>query len=308
AFVCRKAIADRIDAMRGAGNDASTLSAQPMVDDQGAAIGADLESAATLLTAVLDRVEATIGADESAAQQLAADTISATTDLATAERLASELGQYVQRVAGVRDQLDSAGRRPEALRAAAAAATQVRTELQSMADERDQLFTRWAAIPAALTVARQREAEVHAVVERCHEKVRPLPNLAVPSVDALGATDPVDQLRAMPWPAARAVMQPYLERVDRLDDAYDEVQQRFAAVLAKRDELRGLLQGFRDKAGGSGFAEDPDLEPQFRAAETELWSAPCDVDHAAVLVDNYTAAVNQMIAAAARPANDRGAT
>lgn len=307
AFVCRKAIDARIDEMRAAGADATAVSAKPMLDDQGAVIGSDLEAAATLLTAVLDRVQSTVTTDEAAAQSLAADTVASSTDLAASERLASELGQYVQRVAAVRTQVDQAGRRLDALHQAAAAAKTVRAELESMAAERARMFERWATIPDTLTSYRLREAEVRAVVDRCREKVGPLPNLAVPSVEALGPSLGIDELHRLPWPAARAAMQPFLERVDHLDDSYDEVERRFGAVLARRDELRGLLQGFRDKAGGSGLAEHPDLEPLFRAAETELWTAPCDVDRAAVLVNTYTAAVNTMIAAAPRPANDRGA-
>jgi hypothetical protein len=131
--------------------------------------------------------------------------------------------------------------------------------------------------------------------------------LAVPSIDGLGAPEPIDDLRARPWPAARAVMQPLLDRLDRVDDAFDEVEQRFTAVLSRRDELRGLLHAFRDKAGGSGLAEHPDLETLFRPAEQSLWSAPCDVDLASRQVADYTAAVNRMVEAVGRPANDRGA-
>lgn len=307
AFVCRKAIAARVDAMRAAGTDASAVAAEPMIDDQGSPIGADLEGAATLLTAVLNRVEATIGADESIERQVAADTVGASTDLAEAEHLATELGQYLQRVAAVRAQLDAAGRRPDALHQAAEAASGVRAELQAMAAEREQMFVRWAVVPVTIEQYRTREAAVHAVVDRCRAKVRPLPTLAVPSVDALGIPASIDAVRAMPWPAARSIMQPFLDRVDRLDDAYDEVERRYASVLARRDDLRGLLQAFRDKAGGSGLAEHPDLEPLFRQAEAELWSAPCDVDRAGTLVTAYTSAVNTMIEANRRSSNDRGA-
>jgi hypothetical protein len=296
AFVCRKAIAARVDAMRANGGDASRLSEQPVVDDQGDRVGDDLPQAAQLLTAVLERVESALAAHETSAHQLASDAMSADADLAVAERLAVDLGQYVQRVAGVRAQVDAAGRAPAALHAAAAAAHDVRDELEAMAVDRDRLLERWSAIGSTIEQLRNRERDVRLVVERCREKVRPLPVLAVPSVDAIGVPASLDELRAMPWPAARAAMQPVLDRVGRLDDAFEQVELRFAAVLAQRDDLRGLLQSFRDKAGGSGLAEHPDLEPMFRTAERELWSAPCDVERAQGLVAEYTAAVNRMIA------------
>ena len=55
-----------------------------------------------------------------------------------------------------------------------------------------------------------------------------------------------------------------------------------------------------------GLAEHADLEPAFKLAERELWSAPCDVERAEGLVTDYTVAVNRMIDAAGRAA-DRGA-
>lgn len=295
AFVCRKAIAARVDAMRAATADAHRLADEPVVDDQGDRVGDDLSQAAQLLTAVLDRVQTTLDANEVSAQQVATDVVAADADLAVADRLAVELGQYVQRVAAVRAQVSSAGRAPAALRDAATAAHAVRHELEAIAVERDRTFERWASAPEVLEQLRQREREVEAVVDHCREKVRPVPVLAVPSVNALGTPATVDELRAMPWPAARAVMQPMLERIDRLDDAFDQVEQRFAAVLSRRDELRGLLHAFRDKAGGSRLAEHPDLEPLFREAERELWSAPCDVERAEGMVAAYTSAVNRMI-------------
>ncbi len=302
AFVCRKAIAARVEAMRTAGADANGVAQQPLTDDQGQPIGSNLENAAALLTAVLDRVGSTIGADEALAGRIATDSIAAATDIATAERLAVELGHYVQRVAAVRAQLDAAGRAPGPLHDAAVAGASLRHELESMAADRDQMFTEWATVPDTIQHYGDREVEVRAIVERCREKVTPLPTMAVPSVDALGEPVPVEQLRAMPWPAARAIMQPMLTRLDRLDDAFDQVQARFTDVLSQRDDLRGLLQSFRDKAGGSGLAEHADLEPLFREAERQLWSAPCDVDRAKVMVDRYTAAVNQMIDASRRGA------
>jgi hypothetical protein len=295
AFVCRKAIAARVEAMRTAGNSANEVAQQPLVDDQGQLIGSNLESAAALLAAVLDRVDSTIGADEETAGRIATDSIAAATDIAAAERLAVQLGQYVQRVAAARAQLDAAGRLPRALHDAAVAGASLRQELESMAADRDQMFAQWATVSETIQQYATREVEVRAIVERCREKVTPLPNIAVPSVQALGAVDSVDQLRDMPWPAARAIMQPMLTRLDRLDDAFDQVQRRFTDVLSQRDDLRGLLQAFRDKAAGSGLAEHADLEPLFRDAERELWSAPCDVVRAKTMVDRYTAAVNQMI-------------
>ena len=72
---------------------------------------------------------------------------------------------------------------------------------------------------------------------------------------------------------------------------------RFAAPLAERDDLRGLLEAFRDKAGAHGFGEDPDA----RAAVPRRPRRCCGRRRATStaarpLVDGYVAAVNAMIA------------
>jgi hypothetical protein len=99
-------------------------------------------------------------------------------------------------------------------------------------------------------------------------------------------------------------VQPWLERLDRLGSAFDQARQRFQQVLDTRDQQRGLLQAFRDKAAGSGLGEHPDLEPLYRAAADVLWAAPCDLDRAAPLVQQYLAAVNAAVAARSGGAGD----
>ncbi|MGD9997422.1 MAG: hypothetical protein AB7L17_14530 [Ilumatobacteraceae bacterium] len=308
AFVCRKAIAARVAAMHDEPTAAAALATQRVIDDEGKEVAADLAQAATLLAAVLDRVESIVGATEADAAQVAADSSAARTDLDVGERLAVELGQHVQRVAELRSQLDAAGRRPGALREAAAAAASVRAELEASAAQRDDLFRRWQTVDITLERLRERETQVQLVVARCREKVRPVPGLAVPSVAALPALPTLDELRARPWPAARTVMIEQLDRLERLAAAFDEVERRHAAPLARRDELRGLLQAYRDKAGESRLAEHPDLDSRYRAAERELWSAPCDVERGLTLVDEYCRMVNEMIGTASRATRDRGAT
>lgn len=63
------------------------------------------------------------------------------------------------------------------------------------------------------------------------------------------------------------------------------------ALLARRDELRGLLQAYRAMAGGRGRGEDGGLEALHQQAYDVLWRAPCDLDHAARLVADYQEAV-----------------
>ncbi len=308
AFVCRKAVAARVDAIRAAPASAADASARPLVDDHGAPVAADLSSAAELLRAVLDRIDSTVSGAEHAHRSVATDRLAARRDLEIAERLAGELGHHVQRAAAARDRFaqvsgdpgSGAGAASGDLAAIAAEAATLRAELERLHAARAASFDRWRDLPARIEALRAREAEVRALVDTCRAKVTPLPLLAVPSVDALGPVRPIDELTAMPWPAARMLMEPFLSRVDRLGAAFDEVHRRFGAVLARRDELRGLLHAFRDKAAASGHGESADLEPLLRGAERVLWSAPCDLDVAEQLVSDYTRAVNALVAAPAR--------
>ena len=138
------------------------------------------------------------------------------------------------------------------------------------------------ALPDAVAAARERGAR------RCAPLVDAVPRqgarrcrtLAVPSVDALGGRSR-RPAAGLPWPAARAAMQPYvLDRSTGSARALDEVERRFAAVLLqRRDELRGLLQAFRDKAGGSRPRRGPATSSRvYRRRASALWSAPCDLE------------------------------
>jgi hypothetical protein len=301
AYLCRKAVAARVDEIRSRPAEAKTLSASPVVDDAGQEVAADLATAAALLGGVLDRVEADVTSVEQSHHSLVVDRAAAESDLATAERLAVELGHFAQRCAGLRERAASAGRSTDEWRAVASEAASIRGELERIDAVRRTSFDRWRELPASLAALRARESEVRELVDLVRSKVRPAPNLAVPSVAALAEARPLDELSAMPWPAARAAMEPYLTRVERLGAAFEEVARRHQAALDRRNELRGLLHAFRDKAAGSGLGEDAALEPLFRAAERELWSAPCDLDASAILAQDYIDAVNRAV----DPADDR---
>ncbi len=57
--------------------------------------------------------------------------------------------------------------------------------------------------------------------------------------------------------------------------------------LARRDQLRGLLEAYRAKVDSLGLAEDPELEARFAAARALLSVAPCDIDAAQQEVQGY---------------------
>ena len=307
AFLARKAISSRLEEIRaatatgnGAGRQrAAALAVAPIVDDHGGPVAGDLPSAAALVDAILTRIEGRLGHTEQAEQEVIAAAIAIDRDLAVAQPLVDALGIHAGRLADLRQRAGAAPRTVDALAPLAREAAALVADLHAADDERSELFLELPGLPARLDALREREAVVRAVVATAREKVLPLPNLAIPSVDALPPLPAAESLHAVPWPAARAQLQPALTTVARLAAAFDEVERRFGGALRERDELRGLLHAFRDKAGASRLAEDPALEAAFKAAESVLWSAPCDLERARPLVSAYTEAVNATIRARA---------
>jgi len=70
-----------------------------------------------------------------------------------------------------------------------------------------------------------------------------------------------------------------------------EAEQAAAELLGRRDELRGLLDAYRAKAGRLGAAEDTVLDASYRQAHDLLWTAPCDLAAASAAVTGYQQAV-----------------
>jgi hypothetical protein len=292
AFVARKAIGDRITAATQLVDkdhrEAAAMLSKPLVDAMGGPVGRDIDDAGKLLEAIVTAVEQRIAGAElrQAIDVQQAGALDA--DLAVAERLSRELGEQVNQVAQLRQQ--QAARRD--LAAAQATAAKVRAGLEATARERDRVLGGFAVAADRVQRLTAREAEVRALAGRCRDKVLGAPRLAVPSVASIGdAPDPAE-VRLLPWQAARSRIQPYVDKLDRVERALDEAARRFQAALDEREDLRGLLHGFRSKAGAHGFAEDATLEPMYRRAETLLWTAPCDIGAARPLVHEYVAAVN----------------
>ncbi len=103
------------------------------------------------------------------------------------------------------------------------------------------------------------------------------------------------QAAAGGWDAASSELDRWRRSADRwLADAR-LVATANGAALARRNELRGLLQAFRAKSAAMGRAEDPDLVALHHAAEQALYTAPCDLGEAETLVGEYLRAVNTTV-------------
>src|SRR5215470_13371695 len=75
------------------------------------------------------------------------------------------------------------------------------------------------------------------------------------------------------------------------DQRNREAQRAAAALLGRRDELRGLLDAYQIKAARLGAAEDSELSKLYDEAHELLWTAPCDLAAAAAAVTRYQQAI-----------------
>jgi hypothetical protein len=72
---------------------------------------------------------------------------------------------------------------------------------------------------------------------------------------------------------------------------FRDAEQALTGAIARRDELRGLLDAYQAKAARLGAAEDPALTERYERAHGLLWTAPCDLAAAADAVTGYQQAV-----------------
>jgi|GEM_PF-3303046 len=174
----------------------------------------------------------------------------------------------------------------------------------------DELERGRAELPRALDLARSDLAEIRRLVgvgaeaaARARAKIADPTGLVDP-LDRAGVEGPgahalgpwLGRIEATAgsgdWEAAAAELHGWRREADRwLADAR-RVATANDAPLARRNELRGLLQAFRAKSLAAGRAEDPDLAGLHQTAEDTLHVAPCDLDKAERLVAEFLRRVN----------------
>lgn len=169
-----------------------------------------------------------------------------------------------------------------------------------------------ASLPADLAEARRTVQELAAVIAQGRDA-----GAATRSriADPPGLLEPLDAGVLDRGGAGGQPLRPWLARLEadaaagnwtaaapglaRWQEAAAELGRRARAVLAanrapldRRNELRGLLDAFRAKAGAMGRAESPVITRRYRAARDALSTAPCDLDVADARVQEFVAAVN----------------
>lgn len=155
-------------------------------------------------------------------------------------------------------------------------------ELTSVRDSAD---ARIAAATKAADLARAARADALAARQSAAAKVtvrEEVPAFADPS-SRLAA---VAELRAAGrWTRLAAELDALDRDLAAATTQFRDAERRMAGLLARRDELRGLLSAYKAKAARLGAIED--LASLHDEARDLLWTAPCDLDVAEQAVLRY---------------------
>jgi hypothetical protein len=321
AFSLWRAASTRVDevaAARGVGGlgDDERAAVQrlvwaPLVDDTGASLASNLPEARTLVDALVARARAGV-ADRG--QRIATVTgllAPLTQRVQQARADAEAVGELVRQVEVLSSRLAKLG--PDSAEAtviAEVAAIEqalapIERDLRELAQAKGALADDVGALPDRVLVAEQLEAATRELVARCAQKVADPPNLAVPDVGALGPPPAPADILALEWRAGRAAVDAYAARLERVERALALANAAYAAPLARRDDLRGLLDGYRAMAASRGLGEAPDASAAYDAARAALYRAPCDLDAAAALVERYQHVVRGATGAPPTPEDRR---
>ncbi len=270
----------------------------PLADDAGSPIAANLPEARTLVDALVTRARTALAGQS---QQLTTITgllapITERVDQAAAN--AKALGEMVRQVEVLAQRLDRLGpSTPEAtVRSEVGAIEQalapIERDLLSLARAKSTLTDDVAALPGRVQAAEELEATTREIAARCQEKIAGPPNLAVPDVSVIGPPPSLDEIGSLEWRAGRAAVDAYVSKLSKVERALGVAHDRYAAPLQRRDDLRGLLDGYRAMAASRGLGEQAEASSAFDAARAALYTAPCDLAEAARLVDVYQRVVN----------------
>ena len=147
---------------------------------------------------------------------------------------------------------------------------------------------------AAGAVSAARGAWQNAMTARDRAAVRVAATLPpVPDMPGLGdRVAALDGLRqAGRWTQLAAELDAIEQQAAAAAERSRETERSAVALVDRRDELRGLLDGYRARAARLGAIEDTDLEARYATARELLWTRPCDLAASADAVTGYQQAV-----------------
>jgi hypothetical protein len=182
------------------------------------------------------------------------------------------------------------------------AVERIETRVEELLALHDELPGRLVAAEARLDRLRVRVREGREELAAVRELVADPEGLLSPvaldgiEVGELGLSPWLERLRvearAGRWLPAAKGLDHWEQVASAWEERAEEVWCANHAPVKKRNELRGLLDAYRAKAGATGQAEDPALADAFQAARDALYRAPCAIEEGERLVQQYGALVS----------------
>ena len=173
-------------------------------------------------------------------------------------------------------------------------ATEAAARAAEIARVRADAQRRIAAAAAAVSAAAAAFADAVAARDRAAARIAaaelPPPPAETTGLDVRLAA--LDKLKAAGrWSRLAAELDTIEAEAAADGQRYRDARQAAAALLGRRDELRGLLDAYQIKAARLGAAEDSGLSKLYDQAHELLWTAPCYLAAAAAAVTRYQQAI-----------------
>jgi len=157
---------------------------------------------------------------------------------------------------------------------------------------RDGAQQRIAAVTAAAAAAHAAREDAAAACARAAAKITAVPAVPADRTDLTARIAALDSLLAAGrWTRLSSELDLLERELASATTDFRDTERAVAGLLGRRDELRGLLDAYKAKAGRLGAAEDPGLDARYDQARELLWTAPCDLNAAADAVSNFQQAV-----------------
>jgi hypothetical protein len=169
-------------------------------------------------------------------------------------------------------------------------------QVNELARVRTDADRRLAEIAAAIAEAQQAWQDATVARERATARVAapagdPLPDVSWLVRRTSGLTEMKNAGR---WARLASELDAIDKQAANVIRRCREAEQAATGLLEQRDQLRGLLDAYRAKAGGIGAAENNDLDQRYQQAKNLLWTAPCDLAAASAAVNGYQQAILQL--------------
>jgi hypothetical protein len=171
-------------------------------------------------------------------------------------------------------------------------AGEVAARSADLARLRDGAKQRIAAVTAAADAARAARQDAAEACLRAAARITAVPPVPDDRTDLSARIAALDTLlTAGRWTRLSSELDLIARELASATSNFRDTERTVAALLNRRDELRGLLDAYKVKAARLGAAEDPGLTARYDQARELLWTAPCDLNAAADAVNRFQQAV-----------------